>query len=482
MTAPLSGTISSAAVQHSEGPKSGKVQLVGGILAIVLPILIWYAPWALENQAQHALAIAAFMIICWMTEPVDHALAGFFGCYMFWALGVAPFEESFSGFANDTPWFLMGALLIGAMASKTGLARRIAYMVMLHAGKSYAGILFGLVVTDFLLTIIVPSGIARVVIMLSVASGLLEVYGMGRGSNIARGMFLILTYSATIFDKMIIAGAAAITARGLIERFGGVEVLWSKWLLAYLPCDILTIVAAWWLTLRMWPPEKDTLEGGTEFIRAELVKMGGWSAGEKRCLALILVALGLWVTDFLHHLSPSLIGLGIGLAATLPRVGLLNADDARKINYFPIFFVAAALSMGNVLVQTKALAVLTDVMFAWMSPLVNSVFGSTLVLYWTAFVYHIFLASEISMLGTSVPLLMEFAKTHGLDPLALGMIWTFAAGGKILVYQNAVLIVGFAHGYFTAKDMLKMGFALSVVQSIILVFLVPIYWPLIGIG
>jgi hypothetical protein len=34
-------------------------------------------------------------------------------------------------------------------------------------------------------------------------------------------MFLILSYTANIFDKMIIAGAGSITARGLIERRGG---------------------------------------------------------------------------------------------------------------------------------------------------------------------------------------------------------------------------------------------------------------------
>ena len=50
-------------------------------------------------------------------------------------------------------------------------------------------------------------------------------------------------------------------------------------------------------------------------------------------------------------------------------------------------------------------------------------------LYWAAFVYHFFLASEISMLGTSIPLVMSFAKTHAMSPLLLGMIWTFAAGG-----------------------------------------------------
>jgi hypothetical protein len=60
----------------------------------------------------------------------------------------------------------------------------------------------------------------------------------------------------------------------------------------------------------------------------------------------------------------------------------------------------------------------------------------------TAFVYHFLLASEISMLGTSMPLVMEFAKSHDMNPLLLGMIWTFAAGGKLFAYQSGVLIVG----------------------------------------
>ena len=471
-----------APLQHAEAPKNPTLRLVGAILAVVIPAILWFAPLGMDPKAQQALAITSFMIISWMTEWIDHALAGFLGCYLFWALGVARFELAFSGFANDTPWFLMGAILIGAMATKSGLARRIAYLVMSRAGKTYAGILLSLIVTDFLLTFIVPSGLARVIIMLAVALGLLEVFGMGRGSNIGRGMFLILTYTATIFDKMIIAGAASITARGGIERFGGVEVLWSRWMMAYLPCDLITIFVAWRLTLWLYPPEKQTLVGGAEFIRAELAKMGPWTAMEKRCLALLLLALGLWVTDFVHHLSPALVGMGVGLVATLPRIGLLTAGDARRADYFPVFFVAAALSMGNVLVSTKALDVLTNVMFAWMSPFVTNVYSSTLVLYWTAFIYHIFLASEVSMLGTSIPVLMQFAKTHGLDPLTLGMIWTFAAGGKIFVYQNAVMITGYSYGYFSGRDMLKLGLLLTVVESLILLFLVPLYWPLIGLG
>ena len=71
---------------------------------------------------------------------------------------------------------------------------------------------------------------------------------------------------------------------------------------------------------------------------------------------------------------------------------------------------------------------------------------------------------------------------RGLDELATGMIWTFASGGKIFVYQGAVLIVGYSFGYFDARDMLKVGLALTIVESLILLLLVPVYWPLLGIS
>lgn len=454
---------------------------IGRILCIVVPLIIWFAPLSLDPKIKHALAITSFMIIAWITEAMAHALTGLIGCYLYWALGVVKFETAFSGFANDTAWFLFGAILFGMMATKTGLARRLAYMVMRRVGNTYSRILLGLILSDFLLTFLVPSGIARVVLMAAVALGLIEAFGVGPGSNIGRGMFIILTYTAGIFDKMVIAGAASITARGLIEKVGGVEVLWSRWFLAYLPCDLITIFVAWRLTLWLYPPEKAALPGGASFLKDELKKMGKWSPLEKKAALLMLIAVGLWATDFLHHISPALIGLGVGLFAALPRLGVLDVDDLKRLNYLPVFFVAAAVSMGEVLVSTKALDVLTGVMFAWMEPLVTNVYSSTLVLYWTAFVYHIFLASEVSMLGTSMPLLMNFAKTHGLDPLALGMIWTFASGGKIFVYQSAVVIVGYSYGYFDGRDMLRIGICLTIVESIILLLLVPFYWPLIGI-
>jgi solute carrier family 13 (sodium-dependent dicarboxylate transporter), member 2/3/5 len=463
-----------------ENPNS-RLVIIGQILSVLLPLIIWFAPLPLELETKHCFAIVGFMIVAWITRAMEYALTGLIGCFLFWALGIVRFPVAFSGFANDTPWFLFGALLLGTVATRSAIARRLAYFVMLRVGVTYPRILLSLIITDFLLTFIVPAGAARVVIMASIAIGLAEAFNSPRGSNVARGMFLVLSYTANIFDKMIIAGVASITARGLIEKVGGVEVLWSYWFIAFLPCSVVTVLTAWWLTLKLYPPEKVALAGGRDYLRAEMRKLGTLSPLEKRAAILMAAAILLWLTDFLHHISPAVIAMGAGLFALLPRIGVLGIEDLRRLNYLPVFFVAAAVSMGAVLEETNGLHVLTGSMFAFVQPFMTNIIMTTIVMYWTAFISHFFLASEILMLGASMPLVMEFAKTHGLNPLLLGMIWTFAAGGKLFVYQSGVLIVGYSYGYFAARDLLYMGALLTVIEFFMLLLLVSFYWPLIGL-
>ena len=138
-------------------------------------------------------------------------------------------------------------------------------------------------------------------------------------------------------------------------------MLWSQWFLAFLPCSIITVLAAWRLTLWLYPPEQVSARRRLRVSCAtELEKMGPWSALEMKAALLIGGAIVLWLTDFLHHISPAMIGIGVGLFALLPRVGILDIEDMRRLNYMPVFFVAAAVSMGTVLEATKGIDVLTN--------------------------------------------------------------------------------------------------------------------------
>ena len=468
-------------IQEVQCPLNSKRKQISLLFCIAAAAALWFAPLRLEPTAKHALAVAAFMILAWITECLPHAVTGLAGCFLFWVLKIVSFESAFGGYADQTAWFLFGAGLFGLMATKSGLGRRVAYVVLRRVGTSYSRLLLGMILSSFLLTFLVPSGIACVIIMAAVASGLMEAFGLGRGSNIGRGLFLTLTYTAGVFDKVVMAGAASLLARGLIQRAAGIEVYWSLWLLAFFPVAVVVIFFTWRLILWLYPPESEALPSGPAFLESKLNEMGPWSRDEKKAFGLMLLAIAFWATDLLHHISPAIIGIGIGLLATVPGLGVLDEGDLKRVNILPVIFTGGAISMGNVLLETKALQAMTTVMFSWMRPLVLNAYSAAFVPYWTAFLYHIFLGNELSMLATSIPALVNFAKSNGLGVLPMGLVWAFAAGGKIFVYQSGVMVAGYSYGYFEAKDLFRVGLWLTVVESLVLLVLAPFYWPLIGI-
>ena len=448
-------------------------------ICVAVPLAIWLTPFPIPAAAKGAMAISSFMILAWMTNIMEYGAAGLIGCFLFWVTGVAKVETAFSGFANDTPWFLFGAIMLGVAANKTGVPQRIGSFVMSRVGASYSQLLLGLIITSFLLLFFVPSGNARLVIMASLAISVIEGFGVGKGSNIGRGIFLVLTYVSVIFDKMIIAGAGAITAVGNIQKFGDIHVSYALWFFAFLPCSILTIFAAWRFAIWAYPPEAARFNA--DEMNAKLRGNQAWTPLAVRASLLSALAIGLWMTDSLHHIPASAVALGVALIAFLPFVGVLEVEDMQKTNLMPVFFVAAALSMSNVAQETGALKLLTDFFFGGVTPFLSNKVLAVPALYWGGFTYHFATASEISMLATSLPVLMAYAKAQHLDVLWIGMVWSFSAGGKLFAYQAAPLVVGYSYGYFRHTDLIKIGAFLTIVEFIGLALCVAFYWPLLGI-
>jgi anion transporter len=449
-------------------------------LCLVVPFALWLSPLPIEADTKLAFAITSFMLLAWMTQVMDYAAAGLVGVALFWALGVAEPQVAFRGFTNPNTWFVFSALLIGVIASKSGLPQRVGSFIVSNIGLSYSRILLGLIITDFALTFIVPTGVGRVIIMATIAVGLLRLFDVPASSNIARGMFIIITYTATIFDKMILAGAASVVARGVIVEVGGVDLTWGLWFISFLPCDIITILFAWRLTIWLYPPEVKSLLGRKQELREQLRVDQKWDAATIKAALLVLLAIGVWMTDFLHGTEPALVAFGVAMLALVPFVGVLNASDIKRANLLPVLFVGAAFGMTEVLRETGGLALLANSL-SGLEPLLANQWTAVPVLYWGAFVYHLFLASELTMLATSLPILMEIANTHGFNPLWVGLVWSFAAGGKLFVYQSAVLVVGYSYGYFRHTDLIKMGLALTIVEFFGVLLTTTLWWPIIGV-
>ncbi len=452
------------------------------LLAVLLGAVAYFGHFVASEAGNRTLGVTIFTLVMFITEPVPLGVSGLLACWLFWMWVHLPPGKAFIGFTNSAPWFVFGALLLGIMAETTGLAKRLAYNLICRLGSSYSTILIGMMALNFFLTFLIPSGVARVTLLCTISLGMIQSYSLAKESNIGRGLMLAMTYQGGLYDKMIIAGAGSILARGLIEQFGKVSVSYGLWLVAYLPGVVLTIAASWYIILKLFPPEKRVLEGGTEYCRAELKKMGPMSAGEIKALVILLLATLLFATDYLHHIDASLIGLGAGLVACLPVVGVLKSKDLAKINVSVLLFQGGVISLGYAISSAGVLKTFTTVLFTWMTPLLHSSsFLAAPLLYVYANVFHLFLGNEGSMVSATMPALMDFALKNGFNPVTLGMIWGFSIGGKVFVYQSSVLIVGYAFGTFTARDLFKLGILLFFVEAVMLLVLVPLYWPLLGL-
>jgi anion transporter len=370
---------------------------------------------------------------------------------------------------------------MGEAVARTGLGKRMGYTILCKMGTSYARLLFGSIALVYLLSFLVPTPNAALTILLSLLLGIVAAFGLTPHSHVAKGLFLGVTYSCTLFGKMNLAAAANLLARGLIEEQTGIQVWWGQWFLAFFPAALVT-VAACWLTIRwLYPAGAHELTGGQQALQDALQTMGPWSREEQKTLGWLLLALTFWATDFLHHIHPAVIALGIGLLLALPNVGVLDTKAIKSMNFLLIIFISGALSMGNVLTQTQVLNILTEPLIQGLTPLLSDGLRAAITLYWGGFVYHFLLAEDKVMVTTGLPVLLKCAQLSEYNPVAIAMIWAFAAGGKLFVYQSSVLIYGYSYGYFTGRDLLKVAGMLTLIEGIVLMVLVPWYWPLIGL-
>src|ERR1700751_5538968 len=104
-TATATATVAPAQEAHFQ-PTNPTLVTVGRVLCIVVPLVVWFLPLGIEPVIQHAFAIVSFMVVAWITQALEFALAGLIGCFLFWALKIVKFDTAFSGFADSTAWFL----------------------------------------------------------------------------------------------------------------------------------------------------------------------------------------------------------------------------------------------------------------------------------------------------------------------------------------------------------------------------------------
>lgn len=210
-------------------------------------------------------------------------------------------------------------------------------------------------------------------------------------------------------------------------------------------------------------------------------EIGPWSQDELKTLLWIVLAIILWGTDFLHHVDPALIGIGIALLLAVPKIGVLDTSAIKSVNFPLVLFLGGALSLSKIMVVTDALTPLINALSTQITPLLAASWSGSLTLYLSGFCYRL-IANTFAMVGTGLPVLLGIATEQNLNPIAVGLIWNFATSPQLFIYQAGFVILAYSHGYFNASALFKTGAIMAFVGGLYIMVLVPLYLPLVGLA
>lgn len=476
----------------------------GLILAVIalIAILLIPTPEGLPVAGHKALAILAFAIIVWMTEAVTYPVsATAIGALIAVLVGLAPDPEkpaqvlgtskalglALAGFSNTATALVGGALFLSAAMMVTGLDRRIALVILNKVGATANRILIGVILVSFVLSFFVPSSTARMAAVVPIILGIITAFKVDKRSRFA-GLLMIAAAQVDSIWNIGIKTAAAqnMVAVGFIEKMLGKYVTWGEWFIAAAPFAAAMSVAAYFIMIKVMPPEVNEIPGGKDALRGELLKLGPMKAEEKRLLVISLAALFLWATEkSLQPLDASTTTILAVAAMFLPGIGVMNWKQAQeRIPWGTIVLFGVGISLGSTLLKTNAATWLSNSIFGAFGVASASSFAIMAIIAAFTTLIHLGFASATSLSSALIPIIITLLtgmNRPDINAFGITLIIQYVISfGFILPVNAPQNMVAYGTGTFEAKDFIKVGVPLTVIAYLLVLLFGATYWKFLG--
>lgn len=320
------------------------IAALGGVAGAV----VWTLPppAGAAPDMMHIAGVVIVAIALWATSAVPEYFTSIIFFFLAMVLTDAGAPVVFSGFHSAAVWMIFGGLVLGAAVQETGFGKRLAGALLRIFPRSYFGILCGVTLIGAVLCLIIPSNTGRIVIMIPIFMALSDRIGFAPGSP-GRAGITLAAGAGSVYPSFAILPAAVpnLGWLGAVESIHGVKITYGQYLIANFPVmGTVSILALPFILYRLFP---DSIgESGAEIEPTE------GSAAQTRLIMVLVAALGLWLTDFAHGLSPAWVALGASVLCLMPRVGVVPTNIiVGKVSYAPWFFVAGVIGMGAVVAK-----------------------------------------------------------------------------------------------------------------------------------
>lgn len=456
-------------------------KMIGVILSIVVAGILWVLPMpgGLSPEGQKALAVTVFTVIWWIfgvTHPAFTTMVMFLGYIL---LGLATPEIVFRLASLPLLWLVIGAFLLATAVTKSGLAKRVAYIFMIRFANSYRSIVVLAYALGFILSFLIPQPFPRTLLIMALVAQIIKKSGANKKDSASLGLAVFT--SATATSMILLTGDAMLNVAAV--AFAGVHVGWLEWLYYMAVPGLGASVLMLGLHLLIFR-QTGPMQIDQGVLLEEQKKLGPLKRQEKATIAWVVIALVLWATDFIHQVDPSWIALAVVVGLSLPIVGeVLEPNDINTGVAWPIvIFVIGALAIGTVGKETGMSQWLARVALPSTVPDNAFVFAGLAAL--ATMAIHMVLGSALASMSIVSPPLVEYAAAAGWNPLFPALlVYTAVEIHYLLPFQHVTVLLGEgkqAGGYSSAQVM-KYGLPLTIVTLIVILLIEVPWWKLIGL-
>ena len=194
---------------------------------------------------------------------------------------------------------------------------------------------------------------------------------------------------------------------------------------------------------------------------------------EKRKWALL--AFGVFLFFSLTHLVPLPIAVLLGVMILLGSQSLRMSETYEIIDWRLLILIACMISFGAAMEKTRADQYLADLIVR-----ATGQYGPMAVLA-GFFVMTVALTQPMSNQAAALvmlPISVKTALALGLNPRTFAVTVTYAASCSFLTPLEPACVLVYTPGRYRFLDFVKVGSILTVGVFLIVIWLVPVFWPL----
>ena len=466
-----------------------KTNFQKGIFTVLVGIVLWFlpVPAGLKPQAWHMFAIFVATILGFILQPIPIGGVALIAVGLTGFLKVLKPAEALSGFGNATIWLIVGAYMFAKGFIKTGLGRRIAYVIMSKIATSSLKLGYSLAITDFIVSPATPSNTARgggilYPIVRSLCTAFQSEPDDGTRKRIGNYLMLSTFECDCITSSLFLTSVAPnLLVAKLAKDVTGLEITWGTYALATILPGIIALIITPYLVYKLATPELTQTPEAPQLAKDELQKMGPMSGAETTVLIAFLAALAMWATTSFTGLNATMIAL-VCIGFMLVR-GALEWNDiiTEKGAWDTLVWMGGLMSLATGLAKlgfVKWVATAISGSLKGIDPMTTLLILCLINMY-----VHYAFASLSAHVSAVYAAFLAVAVAAGAPPMLSAIALGVETGimGCLTHYATGPAPIYFGSGYITQPEWWKVGFICSILFLICFLGIGSMWWKVIGL-